>query len=78
MKAIFMVEIGGRLMEVERADITPTPVFYRAVRDPIELRAIISADIPQAPIAKREAWVCQSMPITEPGGFAVYLLDSVV
>lgn len=76
MKSIFMTEIGGRLMEVERREVEPRPDFYRAVREPIELRAIADPDVTSNLIPKREHWVAHSMP-SHPKGFAVFLLDGI-
>lgn len=76
MKAIFMTEVGGRLMELERREIPPSPVYRRAVRAPIELQVIASDTTPQAPIAEQEVWVAVSKPVTEEG-FAVFLLDRI-
>lgn len=76
MKAIFMTEIGGRLMEVERREVESRPDYYRAVREPIELRAISNPEITQVLTPKREHWVAHSMP-NHPEGFAVFLLQDI-
>jgi hypothetical protein len=76
MKAIFMTEIGGRLLEVERREVEPRPDYYRAIREPIELRAIKNPDIVPVHVARREHWVAHSMP-NHPDGFAVFLLHSI-
>lgn len=76
MKAIFMTEVGGRLMEVERREVLPRPDYYRAIREPIELRAIMNPDITPALAARREHWVAHSMP-NHPQGFAVFLLQGI-
>jgi len=76
MKAIFMTEFGGKLMEVERREIPPSPDYYVAVRSPIQVRAFVGEEIPQALEAKREHWVCRSTPRT-PDDFAVFLLKEI-
>ena len=76
MKAIFMTEVGGRLMEVERREIPPKLEYYRAVRTPIEVQAIIDPTTVQALVPKKEVWIAHSRPV-EPNGFAVFLLDRI-
>lgn len=77
MKAIFMTELGGKLVEIDRRDIKPSPIYYCAVREPIQYRAISEAEMTQTTLAiKREKWSAHSMP-NHPDGFAVFLLDSI-
>lgn len=76
MKALFMTELGGRLMEVERREIEPRMDYYRAVREPVELRAIANPEITPALSQKREHWVCHAKPVT-PNDFAVFLLRGI-
>ena len=75
MKAIFMTEVGGKLLEIDRREIVPTPVYYCAVREPVQMRAL-SEVTTQPPVMKRERWVAQSKPAHEKG-FAVFLLDGI-
>lgn len=81
MKAIFMTELGGRLMEVERREIEPRMVYYKAVREPISL-GVIASDVTTSLTPKRERWVCVSRPIgnidsSKTNNFAVFLLDCI-
>jgi hypothetical protein len=65
MKAIFMKEIGGKLIEQERRDIRPTPVYYKAIYDPYAVRVLANGEIPNIPTAKRERWICVARPMNE-------------
>lgn len=76
MKAIFMTSLGGKLIEVSRRDIKPSPVYYCAVHEPVQAQVLYDAKIAQTITPKRERWVAQSMPITD-AGFAVFLLEGI-
>lgn len=76
MKAIFMTQVGGKLLEIERRDIKETEVYYCAVREPVQMRAIADPEMTQPPVMKRERWLCHARPHT-PNGFAVFLLDGI-
>jgi hypothetical protein len=76
MKAIFMIEQGGKLIEKERRDIRPSPVFYKAIYDPLEARVLANGEIPNMPTAKRERWICVAKPFTEKDP-AFFLLDGI-
>lgn len=76
MKAIFMSEIGGRLIEVDRREIEPTTDYYIAARKPIQV--IMEKDVEklQSPISEREHWIMVSKPLTH-NDFAVFILRGI-
>jgi hypothetical protein len=76
MKAIFLTEMGGKLVEKERREIKPTPVYYRAIFDPLEVRVLANGEIPNMPTVKRERWICVAKPFTEKDP-AFFLLDGI-
>lgn len=71
-----MTEIGGKLMEVGRREINPSPVYYFAVQEPMQAKVMYNPDITQPPVMKRERWAMHSKPISE-DDFAVFLLDGI-
>lgn len=79
MKAIFMREFAGRLMEVERRDIEPRMDFYRAIIPPLEVQTVTDPNITQSAEPKKEHWVCHSRPVNfnDQKDFAVFLLKGI-
>jgi len=74
MNAVFMTEVGGKLMEVERRVIRPTDVYYVAVRNPITVMAMGHCDYTQPHTVKKERWICKSRPVNDKD-FAVFMFD---
>lgn len=74
MKAVFMTQMGGRLLEIDRRDIEPVSVYYCAVREVTSVEG--DRNVPSSLEPKKEKWVAHSMP-NSPEGFAVFLLDSL-
>ncbi len=71
MKAIFMTEIGGKLMEIERREIQETDRYYVAVMPPMSMQAL-SLDATGPIDAKKQVWLAASMPYGQ-SGLAVFL-----
>lgn len=63
-------------MEFDRREIKPTLVYYCAVREPMQLKAMTDIEYTQPPVAKKERWVCVSKPVGEKD-FAVFLLEGI-
>lgn len=76
MKAIFMTEIGGRLIEIDRREVNPNPVYYCARHEPVQMRAITTDTVAETLAVKRERWLAHSMP-NHPQGFAVFLFEGL-
>ncbi len=74
MKAIFMTEIGGRLMEVDRRDIPPSPIYRTARMSLNTMKAITDGEIPKMSDSELDTWVCVSKPMTEKD-FAVFMIQ---
>lgn len=74
MKAIFMTEVGGRFMEIERLVIRPTLMYKRAIRKPIQM-IVDENNIPHHALKTEvEVWKAVSRPVNE-DGFAIFILD---
>ena len=71
-----MSEIGGRLIEIERKEIEPTMVYYKAVREPMRVIANLIDVTMEGPQSKREVWLAKARPVTK-DDFAVFLLDRI-
>jgi len=76
MKAIFMIEVDGKLVEKERREIRPTSVYYKAIHNPLEMRAFSNEKIPNIPTVRMERWICVAKPSTEKDP-AFFLLDGI-
>lgn len=77
MKAVFMTEVGGRLMEIERRDIPKMLVYYVPVMEPIQARVFAEREDMAQPITpKREKWTARSKPVTD-DDFAVFMLEGI-
>lgn len=76
MKAIFMIEMNGKLIEKERRNIRPSPVYYKAIYDPVEVRVLANGEIPNMPTAKKERWICIAKPFSEKDP-AFFLLNGI-
>lgn len=70
-----MIEFGGRLMEIDRRDISPTTIYYCAVREPMQAKFLTKQYV-DVSIAKREVWRCHSVPQGK-DGFAVFVFDGI-
>lgn len=78
MRAVFMCEIGGRLIELERRDIPNCIRYTRVITKPLESKIIAEmSEIKSMVTAQKEVWYAASLP-TSPRDFAVFLLEAVV
>lgn len=71
-----MTEVAGRLMEVSRREIQPTQIYYCAVMEPMQLKAITDLEYSQPLTPKKERWVCHSKPVGDKD-FAIFLLEGI-
>lgn len=76
MKALFMIEMGGKLIEKERREISPSPVYYKAIYDPLEVRVLANGEIPNMLTGKKERWICIAKPFSQKDP-AFFVLDGI-
>ena len=76
MKAIFMREVNGILIEKERRDIRPVPVYYTAIHDLLEVNVLANREVNDMSSVKRERWICVAKPFSEKDP-AFFLLDGI-
>ena len=71
-----MLEIEGRLVEMERREIEPTMVYYKPVWEPLGALASFTDVAMDTPQQKREVWLAKSCPVTK-DDFAIFMLDRI-